>query len=82
MTFWGVYQVSCGPIPMKIGGNRPEAFPNLPIQSKKQYLSRKTTIIRLTKINCFRRYFLTDNFFILFTTALSPVNFPFKTPTY
>ena len=34
MTFLGVYQVSCGPIPMKIGGNRPGAFPELPIQSK------------------------------------------------
>ena len=45
MTFLGVYQVSCGQKLMKIGGNRPGALPELPIQSKNQYLSRKTTII-------------------------------------
>ena len=46
MTLLGVYQLSCGPIPMKNGGNFPEGLPELPIRSKNQYLSRKTTIIR------------------------------------
>ena len=55
MTFWGVYQLSCGPIPMKIGGNFPGGLPELPIRSKNQYLSRKTTIITFKVFNAFRR---------------------------
>ena len=42
----GVYQLSCGPIPMKIGGNFSGGLPDLPIRSKNKEFSRKTTIIR------------------------------------
>ena len=54
MTFLGVYQVSCGPIPMIIGGNRPGAFPELPIQPRNQDFStiRRPNIARNVRI-CF-----------------------------
>ena len=73
MTFLGLYQLSCGPIPMKIGGNFPGGLPELPIRSKNKEFSRKTTIIRF---NMFKQIyffspiiFLTANFFILLTTV-------------
>ena len=61
----GVYQVSCGPIPMKLGGNRPGPIPNLPVRSKKQYLSRKTTI---TTFKLF--IFFADMFFLFLSLKL------------
>ena len=42
MTFLGVYQASCGPISMKIGGNQAGAFPYLPIQPRNFDFGRKT----------------------------------------
>ena len=47
----GVYQVSCGPIPMNIGGNRSGAFADLPIHSKSKDFRRKTNF---TAINSFK----------------------------
>ena len=64
----GVYQVSCGPIPMNIGGNRPGAFPELPIQPRNLDLSRKTQFKALDFF--FRRTKHIRDFFILLTTVL------------
>ena len=55
MTFWGVYQLSCGPIPMIIRGNRPGGLPELPIQSKNKEFSGKTTITRFKTLFFFRQ---------------------------
>ena len=57
MTFLGVYQLSCGPIPMKIGGNFPGGLPELPIRSKNKEFSRKTTIIKVQHFQTFRLVF-------------------------
>ena len=82
MTFLGVYQLSCGPIPMIIGGNLPGGLPELPIRSKNKEFSRKTLF---KAINIFENYrtfspiiFLTDHFFILLTTVPLLVFFRFS----
>ena len=55
MAFWGVYQASCGPILMKIGGNQAGAFPDLPTQPRNLDFGRKTQFKALETIMLVRR---------------------------
>ena len=64
MTFLGIYQLSCGPIPMKIGGNRPEPIPNLPKRSKKQISQQENHHYNVYLFHFVSpKIVLTDNFY-------------------
>ena len=56
MTFWGVYQASCGQILMNIGGNQAGAFPDLPTQPRDLDLSRKTLLKAFERFDFFAEY--------------------------
>ena len=71
MTFWGVYQASCGRIPMKIGGNQAGAFPDLPIQPRNLDVNRKILLIALELFMLFSpKTVLSDKLFMILTTVL------------
>ena len=58
MKFFGVYQASRGPIPMKIGGNQAGAFPDLPIQPRNLDFEEENRICSPRMFQLFRRKYL------------------------